>query len=255
MQPAPKITTTDLLKLSGLALVLIDHYGLFFDPDQTWWRVFGRPAAPIFFFLIGFARTGAIPASWLVLGAILTGLDIISDGWDASLNILFSFALLRLVLPHVERFIAQKRLALPLLALALAALAPLFGNVIEYGLSGWLWALLGLSARLALVGAPGSALTRNIVALICALFYLIGESLFWHLDFAKIITLALLIGALVAALLAFRRKDLAWTPPAPLAQALNWIGRRSLEIYAFSTIAMQVVSLVVGDEGEDDLQD
>ena len=246
MQHAPKITTTDILKLTGLALVLVDHYGLFFDPDQTWWRVFGRPAAPIFFFLIGFARTNAIPTSWLVLGAILTGLDVISDGWDASLNILFSFALLRLVLPHVDSFIAHRRLPLPLLALALAALAPLFGNVIEYGLSGWLWALLGVSARLALVGEPGSARTRNIVALICGGFYLFSESLFWHLDFAQIITLALLIGALVATLLAFRRKDLEWTPSAPLAQALNWIGRRSLEIYAASTIAMQVVSLLLG---------
>lgn len=251
MQHAPKLTTTDLLKLVGLALVLVDHYGLFFDPDETWWRVFGRPAAPIFFFLIGFARTTNIPASWLVLGTILTGLDIVSDGWDASLNILFSFALLRLVLPHVEGFIAHKRFALPLLALALAALAPLFGNVIEYGLSGWLWALLGLSARLALVGVPGSALARNIVAIICAIAYVIGDARFWALDEAQIVTLALLIGALTGTLLAFRRKDLAWTPPAPLAQALNWIGRRSLEIYAGSTIAMQVVSLVLDSEGEE----
>ena len=251
MLHTPKITTTDILKLVGLALVLVDHYGLFFDPDETWWRVFGRPAAPIFFFLIGFARTGAIPASWLVLGAILTGLDIISDGWDSSLNILFSFALLRLVLPHAESFIAHKRFALPLLALALAALAPLLGNVIEYGLSGWLWALLGLSARLALVGEPGSARARNVVALICGLYYLTSESLFWHLDFVQIIILALLIGALVATLLAFRRKDLESHPPAPLAQALNWIGRRSLEIYAASTIAMQVVSLVLDSEDDE----
>jgi uncharacterized membrane protein YcfT len=251
MQHAPKLTSTDLLKLAGLALVLVDHYGLFFDGDQTWWRVFGRPAAPIFFFLIGFARTNAIPAYWLVLGAILTGLDVISDGRDASLNILFSFALLRLVLPHVESFIAHKRFALPLLALLLAALAPLFGNVIEYGLSGWLWALLGLSARLAIAGEPGSARNRNIVAVICSLFYLIGESLFWHLDFAQIVALSLLIGALVATLLAFRRKDLEWRPPAPLAQTLNWIGRRSLEIYAASTIAMQVVSLVLDSEDDE----
>jgi hypothetical protein len=247
MQHAPKLTSTDLLKLAGLALVLVDHYGLFFDGDQTWWRVFGRPAAPIFFFLIGFARTKTIPAYWLVLGAILTGLDVISDGRDASLNILFSFALLRLVLPHVETLIAHRRFGLPLLACLMAALAPLAGNLVEYGLSGWLWALLGLSARLAIAGEPGSARNRNIVALICSLFYLIGESLFWHLDFAQIIILALLIGALAATLLVFRRKDLAWTPPALLAQALNWIGRRSLEIYAGSTIAMQVVSLMLDD--------
>ena len=60
-EPAPavpaRVGTTDWWKLAGLALVLADHYGLFFDPDTDGWRVVGRIAAPIFFFLIGFART------------------------------------------------------------------------------------------------------------------------------------------------------------------------------------------------------
>ena len=59
--PVP-VTTTDLLKLAGLTLVLIDHYGLFFDPNADWWRVVGRGAAPVFFFLIGFARTRTVPS-------------------------------------------------------------------------------------------------------------------------------------------------------------------------------------------------
>ena len=49
MQPAPKITTTDLLKLSGLALVLIDHYGLFFDPLSTITFQFEKPIPKFFF--------------------------------------------------------------------------------------------------------------------------------------------------------------------------------------------------------------
>ena len=43
------VTTTDLLKVIGVAAFLLDHYGLYFDPDQEWWRVFGRLAVPIFF--------------------------------------------------------------------------------------------------------------------------------------------------------------------------------------------------------------
>ncbi len=61
---ARPVTTTDLWKFFGVIFVLVDHYGFFFDNDQDWWRVFGRLAAPIFFFFIGFARTRRVPRCW-----------------------------------------------------------------------------------------------------------------------------------------------------------------------------------------------
>src|SRR3712207_6715418 len=100
------VTTTDLWKLLGLLFVLVDHYGLFFVEDQTWWRLFGRIAAPIFFFLIGFARTRTVPWTWIAFGAALTVMGYVTLGGlkQITLNILLNFALLRLVvLPAVER--------------------------------------------------------------------------------------------------------------------------------------------------------
>src|SRR3954447_328831 len=68
---ARPVTTTDLWKLVGLVLVLIDHWGLLFADDPSW-RVVGRAAAPIFFFFIGLARTRQVPWSWVILGLGLT---------------------------------------------------------------------------------------------------------------------------------------------------------------------------------------
>src|SRR5688572_24086808 len=69
--PATGVTTTDLLKVIGVATFLVDHYGFFFHTDELWWRMFGRVASPIFFFLVGFARTREVPLTWLAFGLAL----------------------------------------------------------------------------------------------------------------------------------------------------------------------------------------
>ncbi len=73
------IDLTDWLKTFAILFVVVDHVGLFFIEDDEWWRVVGRMAAPIFFFLIGFSRRESVPINWIVLGIILTVLDSCVD--------------------------------------------------------------------------------------------------------------------------------------------------------------------------------
>ena len=63
------VDNTDWLKIAAIVLVLVDHVGYFFIDDDQWWSVFGRMAAPSFFFLIGYAHTRAVPLQWIFLGA------------------------------------------------------------------------------------------------------------------------------------------------------------------------------------------
>ena len=254
--PVP-VTTTDLLKLAGLTLVLIDHYGLFFDPNADWWRVVGRGAAPVFFFLIGFAHTRTVPWMWIVLGAILTALDaFVSNGLeDVSLNILFNFALIRLVSPWIERHVLARRWGLPALAILCVASIPLAGLLLEYGASGWLWALVGLAAREALVARDAHIRRlRNMVATIALSAYVVSESIDFEFDPLQTVALFVLMAALTAAFLHFRRVDAPWSFPALLSRSLHWIGRRSLEIYAVSLFIMQslgyALDIGVDEEGE-----
>lgn len=259
MRSPAHVTTTDLLKLAGLAFVLIDHIGLFFTPDQDWWRVVGRAAAPVFFFLIGFARTRSIPLSWIVLGSVLTALDAyVSEEWgDVTLNILFNFALIRLAAPAIEtRVLATKqggRWGFALLALFCAAMIPLAGMVLEYGAEGWLWALFGLAAREAAVrGDADSQMRRNLVAAFCAAVYLFVEIRDFAFEAAEAGALAALICALAFVLARFRRADAPVRFPAPVACALGWIGHRSLEIYAVSLFLMQLAGHFLEDTADAD---
>ena len=244
MRSSAPITTTDLLKFAGLAFVLADHTGLFFAPDDDWWRVIGRAAAPIFFFLIGFARSGAVPTIWLVLGAVLTALDVyVSDGLDdVTLNILFNFALIRFAMPMIETHVLTRPWGAVALALFCAAMIAPAAIVLEYGAEGWLWALFGIAAREAIAkDTPAARLQRNAIAIFCVGVYLFAETRDFAFEPEQTLALAALMSGLALVLIGFRRAD-ALRAPSPIASAFNWMGRRSLEIYAISLFAMQLTA-------------
>jgi hypothetical protein len=243
------VTTTDVLKCVAILLVLVDHHGFFFDSANPWWRLFGRVAAPIFFFLIGFAQTRRVPWTWLALGAALTAIDALKVERlaDTMVNILINFALLRaVVLPLVERHVMPKPVAVALLVGICVPLFPFTEARLEYGTGGWLWAFLGLAHRLALQDGTRQAVwTRNGIAAAAATAYILREV---HvLGFTGLQTALLfpLIGGLCAVLLHFRREALAWQPPAPVAAILRFGGRFTLEIYGGTLFVSHAVAYAI----------
>jgi hypothetical protein len=235
------VTTTDLLKVIGVVTFLVDHYGFFFHTDETWWRLFGRVASPIFFFLIGFARTREVPWTWLVFGAVLSA----SQAWTIqiyNLNILLNFALLRFaVLPLLERYVLPR----PWLALAFAALCvPLIGptdRYLEYGTEGWLWALFGLAHRMKAEDRQAAWMPYPLGA-IAAAAYLYTEIVKFGFSTLQSGILIGFILALTLALASFRRAPLPWQPGRAAGLLVHLCGRHSLEIYAITLFGMQVVA-------------
>ena len=55
MRTPHAVDNIDWLKAAAIILVAVDHIGYFFIENDHWWRVFGRLAAPTFFFLMGYA--------------------------------------------------------------------------------------------------------------------------------------------------------------------------------------------------------
>ncbi len=243
------VTTTDLLKFVGIVFVLVDHHGYFFDPANMWWRLFGRVAAPIFFFLIGFAQTRRVPWTWLVFGAVLTAVTTWKAGTlsGTMVNILINFAILRaIVLPLVERFVIPVPLAMALLVAVCLPLIPITDEPIEYGTEGWLWAFFGLGHRLALTeGTPREILTRNALGAAAATAYIVREVHDYGFTSVQTAILFALVIAVCAALVLFRRQPLALQPPAPLAALMRFCGRYSLEIYAITLFVSYIVAYAI----------
>lgn len=234
-----RVSSTDWLKLVGIAAFLIDHTGLFFIEDDEWWRILGRIAAPIFFFLIGFARSRNIPLSWIVWGVILTGIDWWMDG-DFTLNILLNFAFSRLALRLLDKA-EHKSLPWFLGAAALFSILmlPFADFIFEYGAQGWLWALFGYAQRSWRDGHAPFEKMRFAFGFIAAFAYAFVE-IEWH-DFEGIeaVGCALVVLGLTLVLLRFNRAVSPWQPPAFLAPAIVWLSHYSLEIYAISLFLMQ----------------
>lgn len=263
------VDNIDWLKAAAIILVAVDHIGYFFIEDADWWSVFGRLAAPSFFFLLGCAQTRTVPLHWIWLGVILTLLDSWNTGWTwVAPNILLSFALIRIARPYVQILMQHHGwAAFAILVSALFGVLPIAANIVDYGAGGWLWALFGLYQRMYVDGRsatdvdgtaqssapPAHAMTENLglmrllACFVAAVVYVWQEQRefsFSQIHFAAFI---LGIGVLSLGLCLFQRGPSRIQPPESIAGALRFIGRRTLEIYAIQLAGSELIIKLVPD--------
>ena len=130
--------------------------------DDRWWSVFGRLAAPTFFFLMGYAQTRTVPLRWIWLGVILTLLESWNANWTwVAPNILLSLALIRSARPYVQILLQRHGwAAFAFLVSALFAVLSIAVKIVDYGSEGWLWALFGLCQRMYVDGRSATDVER-----------------------------------------------------------------------------------------------
>ena len=260
------VDNADWLKTIAIISVALGHIGYFFIENDHWWSVFGRLAAPAFFFLLGYAQTRTVPLRWIWLGLILTLLESSNANWTwVAPNILLSFALIRFVRPYV--LLLMKRhgwIAFLLLVCALFAMLPAATKIVDYGAEGWLWALFGLCQRRyidgraaaanVISGAQGSllparttteiasaAVMRILACLIAAVGYIWQEQVEFSLPQIQFAVLIVGIVALSVGLCLFMRGPSRIQPPEPAAGAVRFIGQYTLEIYAIQLAGSELI--------------
>src|SRR5246127_976801 len=147
--PPHAVDNTDWLKTAAIIFVSAGHFGFFFMEDELWWSVFGRLAAPPFFFLVGYAQSRTVPLHWIGIGVILTVLESWNAGWTwVAPNILLSFVLIRIARPYAQELIQHHGwVGFALLVFLLLAAVPAVEKWVDYGAEGWLWALFGFCQR------------------------------------------------------------------------------------------------------------
>lgn len=247
---------TDWLKVFAITLVAVDHYGYFFIEDAQWWSAFGRLAAPPFFFLMGYAQTRRIPPVWIGVGIVLTLLESWNAGWTwVTPNILLSFALIRLVRPHMQAF-AQSHgwLAFLILVAALLLLLPVSANIVDYGAEGWLWAVFGLYQRIhadrtanpspasdAASLRSSAGLMRILAGLLAATIYVGWEQSEYAFANEQLAVFLIGVTGLTLAFCAFIRGPSPLQPPGSLAGLLRFVGHHTLAIYAIQLAGSELI--------------
>jgi peptidoglycan/LPS O-acetylase OafA/YrhL len=263
------VDNTDWLKTTAIILVAVDHFGHFFMEDDRWWSVFGRLAAPTFFFLMGYAQTRTVPLHWIWLGVILTLLESWNAEWTwVAPNILLSFALIRNARPYVQTLLQRHGwAAFAFLVSVLLAVLSIAAKIVDYGSEGWLWALFGLCQRMYVdsrsatdvegsaqnSAAPPPAMNENVglmrllacfAAVVVCVWQEQREFSFSQNQFAVFI---FGISVWSASLCLFLRGPSRSQPPEAIAGALRFIGRHTLEIYAIQLAGSELLLKLIPD--------
>ncbi len=221
--------THDLIKVIAIALMFIDHIGLYLLNDNMWCRLIGRAAAPLFFFLIGYVGKLHVSPSLIVFGIILS----VSSSFINStlqINILLNFILIYYSL----RFFPPEKMRTTtrVLSFILFAGANVYISFyLDYGLLGF---LIAYSARLLALKDKQSDywLLGSLVV------YFVWESAYFGFIQAYFVfTFAAITLALYALMLSYRLANLYC--PKPLLLPGLVISRYSLEIYFIHLILLQ----------------
>jgi peptidoglycan/LPS O-acetylase OafA/YrhL len=256
------VDNTDWLKAAAIILVLVDHFGYFFMESDLWWSVLGRFAAPIFFFLVGYAKSRTIPLHWIGLGVCLTLLDSSNADWEwVAPNILLSFVLIRFAYRYLEKPVQRYPwVSVAFIVSMLIAVLPIAGQLFDYGAEGWLWALFGFLHRQYVddrttaeldgvdhglsppqIKKQNVGLLRLLTCAVAAVVYVWQEQLEFSFPQTELNIFILGVFVMCVSLSLFLRGRSRFQPPEKIAGALGFIGRHTLEIYAIQLAASEII--------------
>jgi len=248
------ITSYDLLKTLAMVLMIVDHVGAYFFPENEWLRAVGRLCVPMWLFLIGYARTRDIPfmmwsgALILLFANFMVGMPILAA------NILVTMIFVRLTLD----FFADKFLKSVFFMVGLSFLMFLLAIpsmlVTEYGVLGLMFALCGYFLRnqdeVRQKGWNENFPFKFII--FTAFLYALQQQLdfgFGVNSFAFVAGGAIAVGAALMRFKPLEFPDFTQKLPGLLVAFFHLLGRRTLEIYVLHLIAFKVIALYLGYDG------
>lgn len=241
-----EITSYDLLKAFAVIIMVVDHMGAYFFPDELWLRAIGRLCVPAWLFLIGYANSRDLSfklcagAGVLIVANFVVGMPIFP--W----NILATIIVVRLLIDPVMSFVKRGEHYLWATTALLIPLSIVTYPLCEYGTLGLLISMFGYMVR-----HKGEFSKDQIFAFMVSV--LIAFLLVQQVDFGFSILQfsAMAVGAALVCLtlLDFKAK----TYPAltkklvfPVRWVLQFCGRKTLEIYVVHLLIFKLVALYLG---------
>jgi uncharacterized membrane protein len=250
------LTSYDLLKALALVLMIIDHIGFYFFTDEIW-RAIGRLSAPIWLFLIGYAKSRDLsPPIWIGAGLLLFSNFVVGQAL-LPLNMLVTMILMRLTIDPVMERLKHHPQALYPLIFVLFLLTFFTAMIFEYGAISLAIVMAGYLYRNPefLPRAHGiNHHTPLAVAIIAGLCHNFFQSYLFFPNFSLLEKGFVLVGllAVMVALTRFKSVEypnLSARLPKIVSGVLQLAGRRSLEIYVIHLILFKVLALLWGYPG------
>ncbi|MFN3701144.1 MAG: TraX family protein [Alphaproteobacteria bacterium] len=248
---SPALTSYDILKTLAIVLMIIDHVGAYFYPDESWFRVLGRLCVPIWFFLIGYARTRDI-AIFALVGAGLIALGNMFAGETLfPLSILVGLMIGRYCIDALMGAMLRGGEALLGLFFMLLLLWILTGFLFEYGTMGLLFTVSGASCRYWQLYQdklrPDFRRDTLLFMLASFVVYLITQAApMEQLSGIQFFVLVFGLAAVGAILWRFQSAELphiSAATPKILRLAIQFTGRRTLEIYVLHLLAFKALAV------------
>jgi hypothetical protein len=224
-----QVTSYDLLKLFAVITMVIDHTGAYFFPDELWWRAIGRLSAPVWLFLIGFARSRDLSPRLWVSAVVLVVATVICGDSVFPANILATIFLIRLFMDHVVAYmLSEKERMIAVCAVLFVAAIPT-GALVDYGSIGLLIALYGYLARQRVEGTPVKS--EKAFAVFACMSHFLFSYLTFDLDEAQ--AQFVMCGLIAVFIMLYYFRPVVFTKPMPtmFAGIAKFSGRRTLEIY------------------------
>ncbi len=242
----PKIITAhDLLKTFAVFIMVIDHVGYYFFPENLWWRAIGRIGFPIWFYLVGYAQGRDIPLTLWGGAILLLVMNFVVGSSLLPLNALFTIIMLRLILDSVMVKVKEQPAFFWPLTVMMALLVIPASMVTEYGTQALMFAVFGY-----LVRHREDLPFRNYIVpaymFFIAAVFLVYQGVIFAFSPAENGLMAMGTGAVCFVLLNFKAAAYPWLEgklPNVIRSTLYFCGHRTLEIYVVHLILFKILAL------------
>lgn len=250
-KPLPQtLTSYDVLKTLAIVLMVADHIGYFFYPDETWFRIFGRLCVPIWFFLIGYARSRDLSGMALFGAAVLALSAFVAGQTVFPLSILVTLMIGRYCIDVWMRAARRGGETLAGLFCMLAIFGFPLALLFEYGTIGLLFTVYGGLCRYRqdqAEPAPRLAFETKLFALASFTVFTIWQALpMASLSGVQLLVLAGGMAAVAVLLWHFYGRALPVIDaalPRVVSGTLKLTGRYTLEIYVLHLLLFRAVAV------------